>query len=352
MQLSAHFIASRLQCEGIGNSQLIARHFASLEDRVAESLCFSVSESAPESLEILPELILLVPSGYAGPYPEHLFIIPTPNPREAFFKLLLEFHSSEAKEHSAGIHPTAVISEEATLGKDIYIGPHAIVEAGAVVGDSTHISAQVYIGAEVKIGSDCKLYAGVRVLERCVIGNHCIIQANAVIGSDGFGYLPASDGLKRIPHLGIVVLEDNVEIGANTCIDRGVLGATRIKQGVKLDNLIQVAHNVIIGANSVVAAQAGIAGSVTLGDGCMVGGQVGIRDHVQLADYTRIGAQSGISRSVKEPGQDLFGSPAIPASAFKKSAIALKQLPELLKKITNLEARLKKIERKPDANTI
>jgi UDP-3-O-[3-hydroxymyristoyl] glucosamine N-acyltransferase len=352
MNLTALQISEKLNCTGVGNETLTVKQFASLSEGVAGSLCFWEGEQAPENLCNFPALVLLVPKSFSGPFPNQLYIISVNHPKETFFRLVEEFHFGVINANLTGINSSAIISEDVVIGADVYIGPHTVIESGAEINDFCKISAQVYIGKGVTIGSNCIIEPGVKILDNCVIGNFCHLQSNAVIGTDGFGYMPGSSGLKRLPHIGNVILEDYVEIGANTCIDRGVLGSTRIKRGVKLDNLIQVAHNVTIGEYTVIAAQAGIAGSVTLGTGCMVGGQVGIRDHIQLADFTRIGAQSGISKSVENPNQDLFGSPAIPASAFKKSAIALKHLPELLKKITNLEARLKKIESKPDASTI
>ncbi len=241
----------------------------------------------------------------------------------------------------SGISDLAYVHESANLGKEVSVGRYSVIEAGAQVGDHCHIADQVYIGQDVSIGKGARIYPGVRILYGCVIGDHCIIHPNTVIGSDGFGFAPQADGsYEKIEQLGNVIIESHVEIGAGTTIDRATMGATLIKKGVKLDNLVQVAHNVEIGENTVVAAQAGIAGSTKIGKNCQIGGQVGFVGHLTIADGTRIQAQSGVASSVKTNNQALFGSPAFNYTDYVRSYAIFKKLPELYKRINAMEKKL------------
>jgi UDP-3-O-[3-hydroxymyristoyl] glucosamine N-acyltransferase len=234
----------------------------------------------------------------------------------------------------ASIHPSAIVGERCAIGEFTVIGENVSIGAGS------HIHPQVFIGKNVKIGEGVTLYPGVRIYADSIIGNNCTLHANVVIGSDGFGFAPQEDGsFSKVPQIGNVLIEDNVEIGSNTTIDRATMGSTIIRSGVKLDNLIQIAHNVEIGKNTVVAAQTGIAGSTKIGENCMIGGQVGIVGHIRIADRTRIQAQSGVSAAVTEPGTALYGSPAFNYSAFLRSFAVFKRLPELLQRISDLEKK-------------
>ncbi len=239
------------------------------------------------------------------------------------------------------ISDQAFIHEEAVLDEQVGVGPFAVIEKGARIGAGSVIFSQAYVGQDVRIGKNVLIYPGARILQACIIGDHCIIHSNAVIGSDGFGFARQEDkSFRKIPQTGRVIIEDQVEIGANTVIDRGSIGDTIIRAGVKLDNLIQIAHNVEIGNNTALAAQVGVAGSTKIGKGCEVAGQVGFAGHLDIADSTRIQAQSGIGSSVKEAGQSLFGYPAFGYHDFLRSHIIFKKLPELYKKIQELEKRL------------
>ena len=223
------------------------------------------------------------------------------------------------------------------------IGAYAVVEEGAIIGNNCIIYPQVYIGRNARIGDNCRIYPGVRVHFDCEIGDNCILHANAVIGADGFGFAPQEDKTwKKVPQVGNVVLEPNVEVGACTCIDRAAIGSTLVRSGTKLDNLIHVAHNVEIGHNNVIAAQVGVAGSTKLGNDLQIGGQVGFAGHISIADGTRIQAQSGLASSVETPNSALFGSPAIGYRDFIKSHIVFKQLPDLQRKVLELEKELAK----------
>lgn len=255
---------------------------------------------------------------------------------------LLEHFSPADKSGAGGISPQAFIHEKAVLGEGCSVGPFAVIEEGATIGKQVVIHPQVYIGPNVSIGDRSLLYPGVRIYRDCVIGAGCILHSNAIIGSDGFGFAPTEDGsYRKIAQVGNVVIEDEVEIGSNTTIDRGTMGSTLIRKGVKLDNLIQVAHNVQIGENTVIAAQAGIAGSTRIGKNCQIGGQVGIVGHIQIADNTRIQAQSGINRSLLEANGAWYGSPALSYRDFLRAYALFKNLPELEKRLLELEKKEK-----------
>ncbi|MDX1477613.1 MAG: UDP-3-O-(3-hydroxymyristoyl)glucosamine N-acyltransferase, partial [Saprospiraceae bacterium] len=245
----------------------------------------------------------------------------------------------------AGISPLAYVHPEAVIGDDVSIGPFAVVSAGARVGSRARLHAQVFVGQEVRIGSETQLYPGVRIYHHCVIGARVVVHANTVIGSDGFGFARAENGaFSKIAQVGNVVIEDEVEIGANTVIDRATMGSTVIRQGAKLDNLIQIAHNVEIGENSAMAAQAGVAGSTKIGKNVLVGGQAGFVGHIQVADNAQIQAQSGIAASVKEPGARLYGSPALDYMDYLKAYAVFRRLPELQHKIAELEKTIRRLD--------
>ena len=247
--------------------------------------------------------------------------------------------------HKAGIHATAVIAADAKIGKDVTIGPHCVIESGAVIGDGTVLVAQCYIGHFCIVGNQCLFYPHVSLREHCKVGHRVILHNGAVIGSDGFGYVKEAGHWKKVPQVGIVVLGDDVEIGANTTIDRARFGETRIGNGTKLDNLIQVAHNVTIGEDTAMAAQVGMSGSCHIGNRVQLGGQVGVAGHIEIGDDTVVMAQSGVSKDIP-PSSILLGSPAIPVREAKKLHAHSMRLPELKQKVTELEARIKLIEGK------
>lgn len=240
-----------------------------------------------------------------------------------------------------GIHPQSVVSPTAKIGPNVFIGPFVVIEDEVEIGEGAQIEAQVFIGKGSTVGAHSHLHVGVKIMHECCIGARCNLQTGVIIGSDGFGFAPQADGsFKKISQIGNVIIEDDVEIGANTTIDRASMGSTIIRRGVKLDNLIQIAHNVEIGENTVIAAQTGIAGSVKIGKNCMIGGQVGFAGHIKIADGTRIQAQSGIASNIKEPNQALFGSPALDYQQFIRAHAVFKQLPELAKRLHELEKLL------------
>lgn len=275
-------------------------------------------------------------------------LLRTSDPYLSFLRVMARFNPP-SDPLPPGIHPTAVVAETVRLGRGIRIGAHAVICEGAVIGDGTVIGHGTVIGDRVVVGENTVVYHNVTIREDCRLGNRVIIHSGTTIGADGFGFAPKPDGsYEKIPQLGIVEIEDDVEIGANCAIDRATMGETRIKRGVKLDNLIQVAHNVVLGEDIVIAAQAGISGSTKIGKGAMIGGQVGITGHLTIADRTRIGAQSGIHRSVSEPGQTLFGSPALKQREAFRVQGALVQLPDLLETVRKLKESIAALERRLD----
>jgi len=259
----------------------------------------------------------------------------------ASLSFLLEEYNRMKTYSKIGLENPHFLSENATLGANCYVGAFAYIGSNCKIGDNVKIYPHVYIGDNVSIGSNSILYSGAKVYADCQIGAHCTLHSGAVIGSDGFGYAPLSDGtFKTIPQIGNVILEDHVSIGSNTTVDCATMGSTVIHSGVKLDNLIQIGHNVEIGKNTVVAAQTGISGSTKLGENCMIGGQVGIVGHITLADRTSIGAQSGVGGSIKVSGKAFSGSPAFDYKTNLKSFAVYKKLPQLMKRIEELEEKI------------
>lgn len=284
--------------------------------------------------------ILIIANDLILEKPVTATLIRVENPYEAF-SVLLETYNKLTKpalliEQPCFIDNTAVISNEVYIGAFCYIGTNVTIK------NKSYIYPQCYIGNNVVIGENTTLYPGVKIYENCIIGNNCTIHSGVVIGSDGFGFAPQTNNTyKKIPQIGNVVLGNNIEIGANTTIDRATMGSTIINDGVKLDNLIQIAHNVEIGENTVIAAQTGVSGSTKIGKNCIIGGQVGIVGHIQLANGTKIGAQSGVPNTIKEENETYIGSPILPHKDALKTMIVMKQLPEMYKKIKELETIVK-----------
>ena len=249
-----------------------------------------------------------------------------------------------SKPKKTGIDPLASIAPSAQIGENVYIAPYAVIGEKAVIGNNTRIYANAVIGDNCKIGNNCIIYPNATVYHECRVGNNVILHAGSVIGADGFGHAPAADGYEKIPQIGIVILEDNVEVGANTCIDRATMGATIIRKGVKLDNLIQVAHNVEVGANTVMASQCGIAGSTKIGEWCMFGGQVGVAGHSKIGDRLHVGAQTGIPGNIKG-NQAVMGSPAIDARLFARASVITKKLPEMYSTLNALQKEIEELKK-------
>jgi UDP-3-O-[3-hydroxymyristoyl] glucosamine N-acyltransferase len=281
-----------------------------------------------------------------GAFHPRAILLRVDDPYLSFLKVLLAFNPPKDP-LPPGIHPSAVVSPGAALGNNVRIGAHVVVSEGCRIGDGTMIGHGTVLGENVEIGRGSLLYANVTVREGCRIGSRVVIHSGTVIGSDGFGFAPRVDGtFEKIPQLGIVVIEDDVELGANCAVDRATMGETRIKRGVKLDNLIQVGHNVVIGESTVIAAQTGISGSTKVGRFNMIGGQVGFTGHLSIADNTKIGAQSGVHRSIEKPSTVIFGTPALPQRESFRIQGALTQLPDLLVTVRQLRQRIEELEKK------
>ncbi len=264
-------------------------------------------------------------------------LIRVDNAYESVAKLLQLYESVKPKK--SGISSKAAISPNAQFGENVYIGDFAVVGDGAIVGNNVRIYPNTVVGDGVRIGDNCLIYPNVTIYDGCRLGNNVTIHAGSVIGADGFGFAPSTDGYEKIPQIGIVIIEDDVEIGANTCVDRSTMGATVIHKGVKLDNLIQVAHNVEIGENTVMSAQVGISGSTKIGSWCMFGGQVGLAGHITVGDKTNLGAKTGVISSLKG-GETLIGAPAMDVKQFFRAQAIMRKLPEMYKQLNDMQKQL------------
>jgi UDP-3-O-[3-hydroxymyristoyl] glucosamine N-acyltransferase len=260
--------------------------------------------------------------------------IRVPDPGKAFEQAVFRF-APKPISFLPGIHPSAVIASGASLGGAVSIEAHVIVEAGARIGENTHLGANSYVGYETTIGAGCLIYPNVTIRERCKIGDRVIIHSGTVVGSDGFGFEMTATGAKKVPQIGIVQIDDDVEIGANTTIDRARFGRTWIQEGVKIDNLVQIAHNVVIGKHSIIVAQVGIAGSVRIGSGVVIGGQAGIIGHIEIDDGTMIGAQTGVGKSLR--GGTWWATPAVPLKEAKEQIALVRRLAKLFERVKTLE---------------
>ncbi len=343
MTYTAGQIAEYLKGTVEGNPDISVHDFSKIEDGKPGTLSFLANPKYINYIYDCQADVVLVNKDFVPEKPVKATLIRVENAYESLAILMNLVTNGKARK--TGISSLAVIDNTATIGNEAYIAPYVIIGTGVKIGDKATIHGNVSIADNTVIGDNVLIYPGVSIYEGCVIGNNCIIHANAVIGSDGFGFAPSEDGTyKKIPQTGNVVIEDDVEIGSNTTIDRATLGSTIIRKGVKLDNLVQVAHNVEIGEDSVIASQTGIAGSSKIGKRVMFGGQVGISGHVNIADGTILGAKAGVASSIKTPGQIYSGYPAVPINTFRRSYVVNKNLPvlqntinELIKKVGELE---------------
>lgn len=342
MNLTASEIANA--CGGMyeGDAQISITHPAKLEDATAESICFFANPKYEAQLYGTKASVVIVPLDFTSTRPVSFTVIRHINPYFAFCIILDKYFNPNI--HKTGIETGSFISPGAKIGNDVYVGSSAYIDEGAAVGDTCRIYPQVFVGRGAVIGRNTILYPGVKVYPGCQIGENCIIHAGTVIGSDGFGFAPIGGSYAKIPQIGNVIIEDDVEIGSNCSIDRATMGSTIIRKGTKLDNLIQVAHNAEIGANTVIAAQAGISGSTKIGDNCQIGGQVGFVGHISIANKTGIGAQAGVTKSIEEEGTNWIGSPASKLKDQFRSWAAFKNLPELGKKIEELKKEIEQLK--------
>ncbi|MDP2176538.1 MAG: UDP-3-O-(3-hydroxymyristoyl)glucosamine N-acyltransferase [Bacteroidota bacterium] len=288
--------------------------------------------------------LVIIPSDFVIEKPLSVTVIKHPMPYYAFCMVLNQYFNPHT--NRVGIHETAIIHASAKIGENVYIGPYVVIEEGALIGDGVQLYPHVYIGKNAKVGNKTLFYSGVKLYAECIVGNHCIIHAGTAIGSDGFGFAPTPDGTyAKIPQIGNVIIEDHVETGANCCIDRATMGSTILRKGVKLDNMVQIAHNAEVGENTVIAGLSGVAGSTKVGKQCVIGAQVGIVGHITIADGTQIGGQTGVPKSIKEPNQQFIGSPAMPVKEAFKSQVLQRNLPELEKRVRALENIIKELKK-------
>ncbi|MCM1151384.1 MAG: UDP-3-O-(3-hydroxymyristoyl)glucosamine N-acyltransferase [Alistipes sp.] len=335
MEFTAEMIAGFLGGEVVGDKQAAVHTVSSIEQGKAGSLAYLTNLKYEPHLYTTGASIVLVDKSFKPSQPVAATLVKVENAAACVVKLLEMYNA--AKPRRTGISERASISEKATVGENCYVGDFAVVEAGAKIGADCQIYPQAYVGAGVEIGEGTTIYPGVKIYEGCRIGRRCILHAGAVIGADGFGFMPnAKGGFDKIPQLGNVIVEDDVEIGANTCIDRAKTDSTVIRHGVKLDNLIQIGHNVEIGANTVSSAQTGIAGTSRVGSNCFLAGQVGIADHVTIGDRVMVGSKSGLDKDVPD-GEIRFGYPALPGMQYHRAAAVFKRLPELDKRLRDVE---------------
>ena len=339
MTFSANQIASLVNgiVEGDGNATVST--FAKIEEAGKGAITFLANPIYTRYIYTTEATIVLVSKAFEAERPISSTRIRVDDPYATLAQLMQAIERLTAPTHT-GIEQPAFIAADVLIPEDCYVGAFAYIGAGAVIGKGARIYPQAYIGPGAVIGSDTVIYPGVKVYHNCRIGNRCIIHAGAVIGADGFGFAPTGSGsYSKIPQMGIVEIADDVEIGANTTIDRATMGATRIHSGVKLDNLIQVAHNAEVGSDTVIAAQTGIAGSTKVGSRCMIGGQVGFAGHITVGDNVKIGAQSGIPGNVAT-GSCLMGYPAVPHADFARQAVLIKRLAKLFGRVAAIEATL------------
>ena len=349
MQISAKELSDLLNGTIEGDPEVMVSGPSRIEEGKAGTISFLANPKYESFAYTTNASVLLVDHGFRPERPLKPTLIRVDDVYASVAFLLERFDQGIKREE--GISSLAFVHPSASLGEKVSISQFAVVEEGAVIEDGVTLFAQVYVGRNVRIGANTTLYPGVKVYKDCEVGESCTLHANAVIGSDGFGFAPQEDGTyKKVAQLGNVVLQSNVEIGANTVIDRATMGSTVIEKGSKIDNLVQIAHNVVVGQNSVIAAQAGIAGSTQLGKNVMVGGQAGFVGHIKVADGTKVQAQSGVASSIKEENTAIYGSPALSYQNYLRSYAAFKKLPDLLKKINQLEKELKALKAQSSPN--
>lgn len=345
MQVSftAQQIATVLNGTIEGDPSIVVNNFSKIEEGKSGSLSFLANPKYTHYIYDTEASIVLVNNDFVPERPIKATLIRCFNAYAAL-AMLLDF-VEQSKPKKVGVEPMAYVADNIVVASDVYIGNFAYVSSGVTIGNNTKIYPHVFLGENVVIGDNTIIYSGAKIYDGCKIGNNCIIHSGSIIGADGFGFAPENGVYKKIPQVGTVIIEDDVEIGANTTIDRAVMDATIIRKGVKLDNLIQIAHNVEVGTNTVMAAQVGISGSTKIGSQVMLGGQVGIAGHIKIGDGANIGAQAGIISNIK-PDSKIIGSPAIPVKDFFRSNVIFPKLPELYKEIAALRREIDELKSK------
>lgn len=329
-----------------GNPDATVSTFAKIEEGIEGALSFLANVKYENYIYETKSSVVLVNKDFHPSKTVSATLVRVDNAYESVAKLLQLYQSMQEKR--VGIDSLAFIHPSAKVGKDCYIGPFVAIAEGVEIGDGCVLHPHATVGKNAKVGSNTEIYSNAVIYHDCVVGNNCVLHAGCVIGADGFGFAPTADGYEKIPQIGIVTIEDNVEIGANTCIDRSTMGSTYVRKGVKLDNLVQIAHNVEVGANTVMSSQVGVAGSAKVGEWCMFGGQVGIAGHISVGDRTNIGAQSGVpgGNLAKKGGATLMGYPAVEHRRFAKNMAALNSLPDLLKEVAELKKEIEELKQR------
>ena len=347
MEFSAKQIAELVGGTVEGNAEAKINTFCKIEEGREGAISFLSNPKYTHYLYDTKSSVVLVNADLKLERPVAATLIRVANAYESVAKLLQLYESMKPKK--SGLDPLAFISPTAKLGAGCYVGAFAYIGEGVEIGEGCQIYPNVYIGDGVKLGTGCILYPNACIYHGCRIGNHVIMHSGSVVGADGFGFAPSAEGYDKIPQIGIVTIEDNVEIGANTCIDRSTMGSTYVRKGVKLDNLVQIAHNTDIGANTVMSSQVGVAGSTKVGEWCMFGGQVGISGHITIGDKVFLGAQSGVPSSV-ESNQKLIGTPPQNQVSFFKQVALMRRLPEMQKTILQLQKEIEELKKTINTN--
>ncbi len=342
MEFSAKQIAQFVQGVIEGDENATVNTFAKIEDGKPGAISFLSNPKYTHYIYDTESSIVLVDKSVELEKPTKATLIKVDNAYECVAKLLQLYESMKPKK--TGIDSLAFISPSAKIGENVYIGAFAYIGDNVVIGDGCQIYPNVVICENAKVGNDCLFYPNVTIYHDCHVGNRVTLHAGSVVGSDGFGFAPSENGYDKIPQIGIVTIEDDVEIGANTCIDRSTMGSTFVRKGVKLDNLVQIAHNTDIGANTVMSAQVGIAGSTKVGQWCMFGGQVGIAGHITIGNKVFLGAQSGVPSSLKD-NQTLIGTPPMEKLPYFKSQAIFQKLPDLYKQIQKLQKEVDELKK-------
>ncbi len=327
-----------------GDPNVTVNNFAKIEEGTEGALSFLANPQYEQYIYETKASVVLVNQDFQPSQEVKATLVRVANAYESVAKLLQLYQSMQQKR--VGIDSLAFIHPSAKIGKDCYIGPFVAIAEGVEIGDGVVLHPHVTIGRNAKVGSNTEIYSNAVIYHDCVVGSRCILHAGCVIGADGFGFAPTANGYDKIPQIGIVTIEDDVEIGANTCIDRSTMGSTIIHKGVKLDNLVQIAHNVEVGQHTVMSAQVGVAGSSKVGEWCMFAGQVGIAGHLKVGDRTTLGAQAGLAGGnlARKGGATLMGYPAIEHKKFAKNMAALNSLPDLLKEVAALKKEIEELK--------
>jgi len=343
MEFTAQQIADFLGGEIQGNPSIKVSDFSKIEEGKPGTLSFLSNPKYSQFIYDSQASIILVNKDFLPEREVQSTLILVDDAYQSLAKLLTMVDQTKPKK--TGISPLAYISTSAKIGENAYIAPFVYIGDNVTIGKNVSLHPHSCVEEGAKLGENVTLFSGVKIYYNCVLGNNCTLHSGSVIGSDGFGFAPSEDGsYKKIPQMGNVVLEDNIEIGANSVVDRATLGSTIIRQGVKIDNLVQIAHNVEVGMNTVIAAQTGISGSTKLGKQCILGGQVGIAGHLHIAEGTSFGAQTGVPNNIKVPNHAFQGYPAIPVMTFHRASVVYKNLPELQKTVYALEKKIQELE--------